>query len=92
MISFIFRLIPILKTIVNVQVYRNIDPQGGNDAQILVEQSFLLQQRLTKVNHPDHIVANSFWFGSCLLSGISMVYQFRTNSTACSNKSIYAWL
>ncbi|MFY9870743.1 MAG: prolyl oligopeptidase family serine peptidase [Candidatus Nitrosopolaris sp.] len=29
-------------------------PNGENDIQTLVQQSFLLQQRLTELNHPDH--------------------------------------
>jgi hypothetical protein len=30
--------------------------QGENDTQTPVEQSFLLQQKLTEINHPDHIL------------------------------------
>ena len=30
--------------------------QGQNDTQTPVEQSFLLQQKLTEINHPDHIL------------------------------------
>jgi uncharacterized protein len=30
--------------------------QGENDTQTPVQQAFLLQQRLTEVNHPDHIL------------------------------------
>ena len=30
--------------------------EGKNDSQTLPEQAFLLQQRLTEVNHPDHLM------------------------------------
>src|SRR5919205_97664 len=30
--------------------------QGQNDTQTPVEQSFLLQQKLTEINHPDHVL------------------------------------
>lgn len=29
---------------------------GENDTQTPVEQAFLLQQKLTEINHPDHIL------------------------------------
>jgi dipeptidyl aminopeptidase/acylaminoacyl peptidase len=29
---------------------------GANDSQTPLEQALLLQQRLTKVNHPDHLI------------------------------------
>ena len=32
---------------------------GENDSQNPVEQAFLLQQRLTDINHPDHILITS---------------------------------
>ena len=32
---------------------------GENDSQTPVQQAFLLQQRLTEVNHPDHTLINS---------------------------------
>ncbi|MGH9975708.1 MAG: alpha/beta hydrolase family protein, partial [Nitrososphaeraceae archaeon] len=31
-------------------------PQGENDSQVPLEQELLLQQRLTEVNHPDHLL------------------------------------
>ena len=30
--------------------------QGENDSQVPLEQGLLLQQRLTEVNHPDHLI------------------------------------
>lgn len=30
--------------------------QGENDSQTPIEQGLLLQQRLTEVNHPDHLI------------------------------------
>jgi dipeptidyl aminopeptidase/acylaminoacyl peptidase len=30
--------------------------QGENDSQVPLEQGLLLQQRLTEVNHPDHLL------------------------------------
>ena len=51
----VFSLIPTLSIIGNVS--KSIDIlmlNGENDSQAPVQQAFLLQQRLTDVNHPDH--------------------------------------
>ena len=48
-------LIPTLSIIGNVSKSTGIlILNGENDSQIPVQQAFLLQQRLTDVNHPDH--------------------------------------
>jgi uncharacterized protein len=48
-------LIPNLSIIGNVSKSTSIlILNGENDSQTPVEQAFLLQQRLTEVNHPDH--------------------------------------
>ena len=48
-------LIPNLSIIGNVSKSTSIlILDGENDSQTPVEQAFLLQQRLTEVNHPDH--------------------------------------
>jgi hypothetical protein len=49
------RLIPNLSIIGNVSKSTGILLLNGeNDSQVPVQQAFLLQQRLTDVNHPDH--------------------------------------
>ena len=51
----LFSLIPTLSIIGNVSKSTGIlILNGENDSQIPVQQAFLLQQRLTDVNHPDH--------------------------------------
>jgi uncharacterized protein len=48
-------LIPTLSVIGNISKSINVlTLNGENDAQTPVQQAFLLQQRLTDVNHPDH--------------------------------------
>ena len=50
-----FSLTPTLSIIGNVSKSTGILMLNGeNDSQTLVQQAFLLQQRLTEVNHPDH--------------------------------------
>src|SRR5215469_4014168 len=50
-----FDLIPTLSIIGNVSKSTGILLLNGeNDSQVPVQQAFLLQQRLTEVNHPDH--------------------------------------
>ena len=51
----LFSLIPTLSIIGNVSKSTGIlILNGENDSQTPVQQAFLLQQRLTEVNHPDH--------------------------------------
>jgi hypothetical protein len=50
-----FNLIPNLSIIANISKSTGIlILNGENDSQTTVQQAFLLQQRLTDVNHPDH--------------------------------------
>ena len=50
-----FNLIPTLSVIGNISKSTGILLLNGeNDSQTPVQQTFLLQQRLTEVNHPDH--------------------------------------
>ena len=51
----LFSLIPTLSIIGNVSKATGIlILQGENDSDTPVQQAFILQQRLTEVNHPDH--------------------------------------
>ena len=51
----LFSLIPTLSIIGNVSKTTGIlILNGENDSETPVQQAFLLQQRLTEVNHPDH--------------------------------------
>jgi pimeloyl-ACP methyl ester carboxylesterase len=53
----LFSLIPTLSIIGNVSKATGIlILQGENDSDTPVQQAFILQQRLTEVNHPDHIL------------------------------------
>ena len=51
----LFSLVPTLSIISNVSKATGIlILQGENDSDTPVQQAFILQQRLTDVNHPDH--------------------------------------
>ena len=57
-------LIPTLSVIGNVSNSTGILMLNGeNDSQTPVQQAFLLQQRLTDVNHPDHTLITYPDFG-----------------------------
>jgi hypothetical protein len=50
-----YSLIPTLDIISRVPFNTSIlIQQGKNDSQTLIQQAFLLQQKLTEVRHPDH--------------------------------------
>ena len=52
-----FNLIPNLSIIGNISKSTSVlILNGENDSQTTVQQAFLLQQRLTDVNHPDHTI------------------------------------
>jgi len=76
-----FDLIPPLGIIGNVSKSTGILLLNGeNDSQTPVQQAFLLQQRLTDVNHPDHT------------SFISMVYWSWALWTICFSRHLcMAW-
>ena len=70
-----FDLIPTLSIIGNVSKSIGILLLNGeNDSQTPVQQAFLLQQRLTEVNHPNHTLITYPNLGHQILSFISMVY------------------
>src|SRR5437899_7363934 len=64
---------------------------GENDSQTPVQQAFLLQQRLTEVNHPDHTLitypnlGHVFYPSSQWSTGIGPIQQYVL-------ADIYAWL
>ena len=59
-------LIPNLSIIGNVSKSTSILlVNGENDSQVPVQQAFLLQQRLTEVNHPDHTLITYPNLGHC---------------------------
>ena len=64
---------------------------GENDSQTPVQQAFLLQQRLTEVNHPDHTLitypnlGHLFYPSSQWSTGIGPIEQYVL-------ADIYAWL
>jgi dienelactone hydrolase len=59
-------LIPNLSIIGNVSNSTGILLLNGeNDSQVPVQQAFLLQQRLTEVNHPDHTLITYPNLGHC---------------------------
>jgi uncharacterized protein len=64
---------------------------GENDSQSPVQQAFLLQQRLTDVNHPDHTLitypnlGHAFYPSSQWSTGIGPIQQYVL-------ADIYAWL
>jgi pimeloyl-ACP methyl ester carboxylesterase len=87
-----FSLIPTLSIIGNVSKSTGIlILNGENDSQTPVQQAFLLQQRLTEVNHPDHTLitypnlGHAFYPSSQWSTGIGPIEQYVL-------ADLYAWL
>ena len=85
-------LIPNLSIIGNVSKSTGIlILNGGNDTQTPVQQAFLLQQRLTELNHPDHTLitypnlGHVFYPSSQWSTGIGPIEQYVL-------ADLYAWL
>jgi dipeptidyl aminopeptidase/acylaminoacyl peptidase len=85
-------LIPTLSIIGNVSKSTGILLLNGeNDSLTPVQQAFLLQQRLTDVNHPDHTLitypnlGHQFYPSSQWLTGAGPIQQYVL-------ADIYAWL
>jgi len=88
----LFSLIPTLSIIGNVSKSTGIlILNGENDSQTPVQQAFLLQQRLTEVNHPDHTLitypnlGHAFYPSSQWSTGIGPIEQYVL-------ADLYAWL
>jgi uncharacterized protein len=73
----------------NSSIIENVPPstnililQGENDSLIPVQQAFLLQQRLTEINHPDHTLitypslGHQFYPSSQWLTAIGPIQQY----------------
>jgi hypothetical protein len=77
-------LIPNLSIIGNVSKSTDVLLLNDeNDSQTPVQQAFLLQQRLTEVNHPDHTLITYPDLETPILSFIKVVYWNETNWTIC---------
>jgi len=69
----------------------NLHKEGGRKTLATVQQAFLLQQRLTEVNHPDHTLitypnlGHSFYLSSQWSTGIGPIEQYVL-------ADLYAWL
>jgi pimeloyl-ACP methyl ester carboxylesterase len=92
MLRSLFSLIPTLSVIGNVSKSTGILMLNGeNDSLTQVQQAFLLQQRLTEVNHPDHTLitypnlGHVFYPSSRWSTGIGPIEQYVL-------ADIYAWL
>jgi pimeloyl-ACP methyl ester carboxylesterase len=88
----LFSLIPTLSIIGNVSKSTGILMLNGeNDSLTPVQQAFLLQQRLTEVNHPDHTLitypnlGHQFYPSSQWETGIGPIQQYVL-------ADIYSWL
>jgi uncharacterized protein len=88
----LFSMIPNLSIIGNVSKSTGILMLNGeNDTQTPVQQAFLLQQRLTEVNHPDHTLitypnlGHVFYPSSQWSTGIGPIQEYVL-------ADIYAWL
>lgn len=87
-----FSLIPTLSIIGNVSKSTGIlILNGENDTQTPIQQAFILQQRLTDVNHPDHTLitypnlGHLFYPSSQWLTGVGPIQRYVL-------ADIYAWL
>jgi hypothetical protein len=88
----LFSLIPTLSIISNVSKSTGILLLNGeNDSLTPVQQAFLLQQRLTEVNHPDHTLitypnlGHQFYPSSQWSTGIGSIQEYVLADT-------YSWL
>ena len=88
----LFNLLPNLSIIGNVSKSTGIlILNGENDSQTPVQQAFLLQQRLTELNHPDHMLitypnlGHVFYPSSQWKTGIGPIPQYVL-------ADLYAWL
>src|SRR5205085_370352 len=87
-----YALEPTLSIIGNISSATNIlILNGENDTQTPVQQSFLLQQRLTEVNHPDHTLitypglGHAFYPSSQWFTALGPIQPYVL-------ADIYAWL
>ena len=87
-----FNLIPNLSIIGNISKSTSIlILNGENDSQTTVQQAFLLQQRLTNVNHPDHTLitypdlGHAFYPSSQWQIGLGPIPQYVL-------RDLYSWL
>jgi uncharacterized protein len=87
-----FNLIPNLSIIGNISKSTSVlILNGENDSQTTVQQAFLLQQRLTDVNHPDHILitypdlGHAFYPSSQWQIGLGPIPQYVL-------RDLYSWL
>jgi dipeptidyl aminopeptidase/acylaminoacyl peptidase len=85
-------MIPNLSIIGNVSKSTGIlILNGENDTQTPVEQAFLLQQRLTEINHPDHTLitypnlGHALYPSSQWTTGIGPIQQYVL-------ADLYSWL
>ena len=85
-------LIPTLSIVGNVSKSTGIlILNGENDSQTPVQQAFLLQQRLTEVNHPDHTLitypnlGHAFYPSTRWSTGLGPIQQYVL-------ADLYAWL
>ncbi len=62
---------------------------GENDSQTSVQQAFLLQQRLTEVNHPDHTLITYPNLGHAFYPPFSMGDWNWTYTTICFGRSLF---
>jgi hypothetical protein len=85
-----YALEPTLNIIGKVASDTNI-LQGENDTQTPIQQAFLLQQRLTEVNHPDHTLrtypnlGHVFYPSSQWLTGLGPIQEYVL-------ADLYSWL
>ena len=87
-----FNLIPNLSIIGNISKSTSLlILNGENDSQTTVQQAFLLQQRLTDVNHPDHTLitypdlGHAFYPSSQWQIGLGPIPQYVL-------RDLYSWL
>jgi uncharacterized protein len=90
-IKSVFALQPNLSVIGNLSSANILILNGENDSQTPVQQAFLLQQRLTELNHPDHTLitysnlGHAFYPSSQWSTGIGPFEEYVL-------ADIYAWL
>ena len=82
-------MIPNLSIIGNVSKSTGIlILNGENDSQTPVQQAFLLQQRLTELNHPDHTLITYPNLGHVFYPSSPVVNWNWTHPTVCFSRSL----
>jgi uncharacterized protein len=85
-----FNLIPNLSIIGNISKSTGVLIfNGENNTQTPVQQAFLLQQKLTDINHPDHTLITYPNLGHVFYPSSPMTNWSRPNTAVCIGRYLF---